>query len=96
MRLEPALLVSSHLFIRKLQERVLENVKFLTITNLPTEKVAVRLRVSLQVTDSKRFIAHGWPDTSMPADTFDVDSKSESDVIAGMFMSIFEGKLGDP
>jgi hypothetical protein len=41
MRLVPALLISSHLFIRKLQERVLENVKFPAITILPTEKVLV-------------------------------------------------------
>jgi hypothetical protein len=91
------LLVSCHILIRKWQERVLGNVKS---SDYPTIWQMDSLRTSWNPDsnrESQRFIATDGRDHRCRLQVrVRSSTTNKSDAIAGTFMPIFEGELGDP
>jgi hypothetical protein len=93
----PTLLISSHLSIRKWHHRVLKNVKFPAIRRFdgwstPTLP-EILAATEIALTD---LIGSRQPG-SIPTKVRALGpTTNKSDAIAGMFMPIFKGELGDP
>jgi hypothetical protein len=95
LRASPSL--SCHLLIRKRQTRVRKNVKFSDSRRFWQMGSARTAWDSGSNRDSQRFIATAGRDhRSKPQVRARSSTTNKSDSIAGMFMPIFKGELGDP
>jgi len=94
----PAPVLFCHYLLRKRWERVLENVKFSDSADLSDRQNPHCLGSVILAPgrDRPEIPQAPQPGTPTPGYTFEpISTKTESDAIAGMFMSIFEGELGD-